>query len=127
MALLRRRVLLFSGVTLITFGGLFYRTVSQPPVYSGSLDMLIEPVVKSDGENVILNLARGSDASQLNYESQIRILRSPEVLKPILKQVQKQYPDFTYQALYEGLAIDRDGEADVLRVTFKGEDPKQVA
>ncbi len=49
MALLRRRFLLFSGVTLITFGGLFYRTVSQPPVYSGSLDMLIEPVGKSDG------------------------------------------------------------------------------
>lgn len=127
MALLRRRFLLFSGVTLITFGGLFYRTVSQPPVYSGSLDMLIEPVVKSDGEDLILNLARGSDASQLNYESQIRVLRSPEVLKPILKQVQKQYPDLTYRGLHEGLLIDRDGDADVLRITFKGEDPKQVA
>lgn len=126
MALLRRRFLLFSGVTLITFGGLFYRTLSQPPVYSGSLDMLIEPVVKSDGENVMLNLARGSDASQLNYDSQIRILRSPEVLKPILKQVQKRYPDVTYRALYEGLSIDRDGKADVLQITYKGADPKQV-
>ena len=127
IALLRRRFLLFSGVTLITFGGLFYRTVSQPPVYSGSLDMLIEPVVKSDGENVILNLARGSDASQLNYESQIRILRSPEVLNPILKQVQKQYPDLTYRGLHQGLSIKRDGDADVLQITYMGSDPKQVA
>jgi capsular exopolysaccharide synthesis family protein len=89
--------------------------------------MLIEPVVKSDGENVILNLARGSDASQLNYESQIRILRSPEVLNPILKQVQKQYPDLTYRGLHQGLSIKRDGDADVLQITYMGSDPKQVA
>jgi succinoglycan biosynthesis transport protein ExoP len=126
-ALLRRRFLLFSGITLLTFGGLFYRTLSQPPVYSGSLDMLIEPVVKSDGENVILNLARGSDASQLNYESQIRILRSPEVLKPILQKVQQRYPKITYKDLHTGLSIARDGDADVLRITYKGPNSNQVA
>ena len=70
---------------------------------------MVEPVT------VVNNLDLGEEAqglrdqSGLDYNSQIRVLRSPAVLEPILTNIQARYPQITYADLNNQLSISQQG------------------
>ena len=123
--MLKRRVGLFLGIAALSFGGLTYRFLNQPPVYSGSVGLLVEPVTVAPpvglGE---LNMARESG---LDYTSQIQVLRGPAVLEPIVEKIQQRYPEMTYNQLLDRLGIVQDGESKVLRISYSNADSAVTA
>lgn len=126
LGVLKRRVGVFLGVAALSFGGLTFWYLSRPPVYSGNASLLVEPVtsVTPPGLEAITGL---SNTSRLDYTSQIRVLRGPAVLNPILANIQQRYPDITYSALLSRLSILQDGDSKVLRITYNDADPEVVA
>ncbi len=127
--LFKRRAGVFLGVAALSFGGLAYRYLKQPPVYSGSASLLVEPVTASPpvslGEQPFFwNSARSSN---LDYTSQIQVLRGPTVLEPIVENIQQRYPEITYNRLLGRLSIVQDGESKVLRISYSNSDPEIAA
>ncbi len=106
---LKRRTGVFLGVAALTFGGLTFWHLSRPPAYSGSASLLVEPVTAAN--NLGLETVTGipsPSVSRLDYTSQIRVLRGPAVINPILANIQQRYPNITYGVLLSGLAISQE-------------------
>lgn len=128
MEVLKRRAGIFLGVAALSFGGLTLWHMSRPAAYSGNASLLVEPVtaVSSPGLESITG-SSGNAASGLDYTSQIRVLRGPAVINPILANIQQRYPNITYGELLNGLTISQEGESKVLRIGYSDADPAVVA
>ncbi|TVQ06503.1 MAG: polysaccharide biosynthesis tyrosine autokinase [Leptolyngbya sp. DLM2.Bin27] len=128
IGVLKRRVGVFVGVAALSFGGLTLWHLSRPPVYSGTANLLVEPVtaVNPLGLEAMVGVAGARNTSGLDYTSQIRVLRGPDVINPILANIQRQYPEITYTTLLNDLVISQEGESKVLRITYKNSDPEVV-
>lgn len=123
--ILGRRAGLFLGVAAVSFGGLTYQYLRRPPAYTGIADILVEPVNMSA---VNLPVAAGNvRGAGLDYTSQIRVLRSPAVLDPIVAKVRQRYPTMSYALLVERLTIVKEGESKVLRIIYNDPDPEAAA
>ncbi len=130
ITILQRRAGVFLGVAVLSFAGLMYRHLSQPPVYSGSANLLVEPVNSANPPlslGVPTYIFNGSRGTGLDYISQIRVLRGPAVLEPIVENIQQRYPEITYNRLLAGLSIIQDGESKVLQIGYKASDPEMAA
>lgn len=127
LGVLKRRALTFVGVATLTAGGLMLWHLSRPSVYRGSADLLVEPVtVVNELEIGESPLPQGVGNAGLDYTSQIRVLRSPTVLEPIVDQIQQRYPQITYSNLLNRLTISREGDSKILRVAYSDADPEVV-
>ncbi|MDB9447883.1 GumC family protein [Anabaena sp. CS-542/02] len=126
LSLLRRRVVVVVGVAtaVLTGVGLNIYLNPKPPEYESRFQMLAEPV----GYNSrVLNLEGSinpSGRSSLDYETQILVLLSPQVLQNSIKQLQTNYPNINYEYLSNGLTITRLGEeTKIIQVRYRSEDP----
>jgi capsular exopolysaccharide synthesis family protein len=124
-AVVRRRAPIMAAAA-IALGGLaggyiVWKAKKTPPVYRGSFSVLVEPVT-AEGRLAKLSLSAqtgsstgaadiskiGIDSSDLvDYETQIRVLRSPKMMGPVVKELQARYPDITYDSLMSNLEISR--------------------
>ncbi|MEQ8468590.1 GumC family protein [Coleofasciculus sp. E1-EBD-02] len=148
LAVFRRRAWLMAGValTLIVGSGvwLIWSKKQYIPEYQGSFKLLVEPVTaesllrnqflqaQSQGANrQTPNLER---TSLLDYESQIRVLKSPKLMTPVFEQLQDRYPDMDYNSLLGSLSIVRityeknaeDVGTKILEVIYKDKNTKKI-
>jgi capsular exopolysaccharide synthesis family protein len=148
---LRRKALLILGIavsTTLTSGVLiFLSSAVTKPKYEGSFQLLVEPAtaegklsrsfLQAQTTDQALGNVQGNNLDQvatLDYETQIRILRSRKLLFPVVEQLQLRYPKITYESLIENLAIERlkitkDGKEQgtkLLEVNYTATDPQQV-
>ena len=128
VGVLKRRAGLFLGVAALSFGGLTLWHLSRPPAYSGNANLLVEPVTALTplGLEPAMGVPGVRNVSGLDYTSQIRVLRGPDVINPILANIQRRYPDITYPTLLSRLTITQEGESKVLRITYRDADPAVV-
>ncbi|QOV23321.1 GumC family protein [Anabaenopsis elenkinii] len=126
LSLLRRRVVVVVGVAtaVLTGLGLNIYLNPKPPEYESRFQMLAEPV----GYNSrVLNLEGSINPSareSLDYETQIIVLLSPQVLQKSIEQLQANYPNINYEYLSRGLTISRlGGETKIIQVRYRSEDP----
>jgi polysaccharide biosynthesis transport protein len=124
---LKRRLGVFLGVSVLAMGGLTLWHLTRPPEYRGTAALLVEPVTAVNPLGDLVPSATGQGRSGLDYASQIRVLRGPTVLDPVVARVQQRYPEITYGHLLGRLTIARDGDAKVLRVTYSDVDPDRAA
>jgi succinoglycan biosynthesis transport protein ExoP len=125
LTVLKRRALTFVGVASLTALGLAFWHITRPPSYRGGFELLVEPVTVVN--NLGLGEAQGlPDQSGLDYDSQIRVLRSPTVLEPILANIQARYPQITYGELISKLSIGRQGDSKIIGVSYRDADPEVV-
>ncbi len=125
LGLLKRRVVIIAGVVTVAMTGITYTTLNQENIYQGNFQILVEPV-NNDINLGRVNLAESSTTSSLDYESQIQVLRSSELLGQVIKKLQVSYPDITYPSLLGGLTIRRLGTAKVIEVSYKSNDPEKI-
>ncbi len=129
--ILKRRALVITGVAGITMAGVVGFTLSRERQYEGSFELLVEPV-NEDNNNNLSELTSFLDSnvtqSGLDYDSQIEVLQSPELMKGIIKDLQVKYPDIDYESLIEekSLKISRKGETKIIEVTYRSNSPTQV-
>lgn len=135
---IQRKALLILGITGVVGGGTFYwANTTINPVYEGSFRILVEPVTSEARIVEPSALARsqgqtaGGQISNLDYATQLEVLKSPEMLSKIHEKVKKKYP-ISYFALDKGLVVQRlvdkksPEPTKILEVRYGAEDPKQV-
>ncbi|MEK0189130.1 capsular biosynthesis protein, partial [Microcoleus anatoxicus PTRS2] len=83
--------------------------------YEGSFSLLVEPATAEGLLSKQLDNTVAADLAKINiegislvdYETQIRILRSPRMMRPVLQKMQGLYPNMTYNDLTSNLSINR--------------------
>lgn len=141
----RRRALLIVGVTAALTTAAFSWTLTQTNEYEGKFQLLVEPVIT---ENTLAKIYSGElklqpaapvnqEKSGFDYNSQIQVLQSPQVMSPIIKQLQTKYPDIDYKTLFgkttenvqlgeDKLSIKRLNNTKILEVRYRDTDPKKI-
>lgn len=152
VAVFRRRVWVMAAtaIALISISGglIIFVAKKTPAQYEGSFRVLVEPVtaegrlarlsllgqtVGSTGATDIQKL-QIEDSSLLDYETQIRVLTSPKLMEPVIKELQAEYPDINYPEILNHLFLnrltyDKDGKQQgtkILSVNYVDKDPKKI-
>jgi capsular exopolysaccharide synthesis family protein len=127
LGIIRRRALVLVGVVTVAMANVVYSTLKQEPVYESSFRLLVEPL---NHENKLPGLDSGKDSSSsnpsLDYESQIQVLKSPELMTNITRRLQASYPDVSYDSLINSLTISRLGETKIIEVRYRNSDPTHI-
>ena len=143
---LRRRILVMAAATiaLSALAGTAILITSKKITldYEGSFSLLVEPATaegllsKQLDNSVTADLAKINieGISLVDYETQIRILRSPKMMQPVLQELQAWNPNLTYTEMMSKLTINRvsyakDGKQQgtkILEVRYKDSNPKKI-
>jgi polysaccharide biosynthesis transport protein len=151
-AVVRRRAPVMAAAALvlggISGGFIVWKAKTTPPTFKGSFRVLVEPVT-AEGRLAKLSLLAqtgnntgaseisrlGVDSSDLvDYETQIRVMTSPKLMAPVVKQLQARYPEINYNSLTNQLEIarvsyDKDGKQQgtkILSVGYSDRDPDKI-
>jgi capsular exopolysaccharide synthesis family protein len=146
---LRRRAPIIAVVaiatTTISAGVATFLETITTPSYIGTFDLLVEPVTaeaqaarQSASAQVDSLTGTNVQSSRLDYETQIRILRSPQLTQPLIANLQAQYPDLkpeiAQQILDQNLIVERvtyqqertQQGTRIIRVTYRNSSPEVV-
>lgn len=121
-----------AGVAIAVTAGTISHVVNQAPEYEGSFQLAVQiqendeinDEINETNENQI-NTPQIEDVNQRITETQIRILRSPRLLDPIIEQLQAENPDLNYRSFTKNLRISRTGDQQ-LKITYRDTDPERV-
>ncbi|MBE9123152.1 polysaccharide biosynthesis tyrosine autokinase [Tychonema sp. LEGE 07199] len=142
----RSRSLLVIGVAVAVTTGVFAWTLTQKSEYEGRFQLLVEaPITQNTlakiyaGELKVQPASPGSAENPgFDYESQIQVLQSPQVMSPIIKQLQAKYPEINYSYLlnqkadnlpFSGktrLSVNRFKNTKIIEVRYRDYDPKKI-
>ncbi len=120
LMVVRRRAWVIAGVAALVMSGVAVKTLGEVEIFKGQFRMLVEPV-NADQDLSELTSVLGDQRlakSGLDYETQVQVLRSPELINPVADQLQLMYPDISYLTLLENLSITRLGETKILEVSY---------
>lgn len=129
ITVLRRRSLMITGVAAGVMGTVMFNTLRQEPVYEGNFEVLVEPVNAEDNLSDLSGLlaeAAPTKNSGLDYETQVQVLRSPELINQVLEELKTVDPDLDYESLLKDLTIRRVGETKIIEVSYQGNDPVKI-
>jgi polysaccharide biosynthesis transport protein len=123
---LRRRAIIIIGVVFTGMTVVTYTTLNQESIYQGNFQILVE-AVNNDDKIGKLNLADSNiTPNGLDYESQIQVLKSSELLQPVVKKLQASYPDITYNSLVSSLSLNRLGATKIIQVSYQSNNPQKI-
>lgn len=127
LGLFQRRFLIIVGVSTVVMSAVSYSTLQQKPIYESNFQLLVESV-NEEKSLAQLNLAPTNfdKSGNLDYESQIQVLRSPELMADIVKQIKGVYPDISYGDILSNLTIRRLGTAKIIEVRYRSSDSSQI-
>ncbi len=127
-SIVRRRSWLVLSVVTVAMVLVTAHTMQQPEIFRSRFRVLVEPVNADDDFSELTSILEQQNAgtSGLDYETQVQVLRSPELIEPVAEQLQKRYPDLDYFTLLENLQITRLGETKILEVSYSSTDPVQI-
>lgn len=127
-ALLKRRAIIIFGVSsFVMFASVIYLKLNQkPPEYESSFQILVEPVNDDSKAVDVVKETNSNTTSALDYESQIQVLKSPEIIGGIIRNLQSDYPEINYDNLIEHLQINRLAETKIIEVKYRSYDPEKT-
>ncbi len=125
LKMLRRRIIVVTGVTGIAFAYSIWTALNQVSTYGSSFRLLVEPV-NADNKLADLTGEGQSKQSNLDYDTQIQVLRSPELLAKITAQLETVYPGANYNFSPQALKIVRIGETKIIEVSYQSADPAEA-
>ena len=125
--IVKHRFRLICAVTIGVTTASAILTFSQKPIYQGSFKLLVESV--NEGQENPLSVLQ-EDSGGLDYETQIEVLQSPRVLNPIIKTLNRKYPDLEYDELIRAkkspLEITQLDETKILEISYIDPDPQKI-
>ncbi|WP_224092481.1 GumC family protein [Nostoc sp. MS1] len=124
---IKRRSRVIAGVSIVVMTIVAVNVIfrKQPIEYESSFFVLVEPV-SDDSEAVNVVKDTNTNDSKLDYDSQILVLKSPQLMRNTLQELRKSFPDVSYPSLVESLTIKRVGETKIIETSYKSSDPNQV-
>lgn len=129
IAIARRRFILTAGVAVAVTSGVATRVLQQVPKYEGKFQLLIGPVSGGDrldelSQSLVQNT--GSQGNAPDYETQIQVLWSSQIMTPIVEKIQDQYPEIDYNLLRTKLTISRLQQTKILEIRYQDSDPEKI-
>lgn len=130
LMIVRRRFFVIASLGIAVTSAVAFWSYSRIPKYEGQFQLLVEPVT-AEGKLARITQVSGINTGQdsgLDYETQIQVLRSPELMSAIVDQIQTRYPNINYDSLIGGnqLTINRLKETKILEVHYRDLDSKKV-
>lgn len=130
LAVARRRMLIIAGVAITVTSGVAAKLVSQVPTYEGKFQLLVGANSREDDKFDQLNQSLSKDTAAqvetVDYETQIQVLWSPQVMSPIVEKIQARYPEIDYNTLRAKLLISRLAETKILEVRYQDSNPQKI-
>ncbi len=126
LKMLQRRAVVVAGVAGIAMAVNISGIINQPPVYRSSFRLLVEPVNADNNVPELTTETNRSSNQGLDYDTQIQVLRSPELMTKLIEQLQLLYPDLNPGRVVENLSITRVGKTKILEISYQADDPAKV-
>ncbi len=124
---LKRRGLVIVSVATLVMGGVTYKTLSEKPKYESNFRLLVEPVNNDNSLSELTTIENpNASKSGLDYETQIQVLTSPELIDGIINELQAQYPNISYNSLINSLTIERFEKTKIIEVSYRDNNPTKV-
>lgn len=124
-SIIKRRGFIILGVASFVMLGVVTFTFNQESKYASKFQILAEPV--NTDENDFPKLIEGKlGNSGLDYETQIQVLRSPELMTKIIHDLQASYSEINYDYLMKSLRIIRLGETKIIEVAYEANDKAET-
>ena len=132
---LKRNIIPIVGIAgLVTALTWYVNNKNYTPIYTGSFEILVEPV-SYEGEITAPSNLTGSrrqinfGQQELDYSTIINILESEGMLSSILEEVKAQYPQVSIAEIKQYLEVQRIGTSridrtKILKVSYQNSDPK---
>jgi succinoglycan biosynthesis transport protein ExoP len=107
-AVLRRKVAVIGSVAIIVSTAAAAWTSTRTPEYEGKFQLLVEPLKTSESELLLLlsetlkenvNEITKQNKTELDYQALMEVLRSPNIIAPVVSKLQTKYPDIRYEKL----------------------------
>jgi polysaccharide biosynthesis transport protein len=124
--ILRRRVLIVVGVTSLVMTTSVISSLNQKKEYESTFRLLVEAVNDDSKALDIVKDNQNTTKSSLDYESQIQVLKSPELVRDIIQHLQNRYADIDYARFVNSLTIIRLGETKIIEVRYRGQNREKV-
>lgn len=130
LSAIKRNVLIVVGVTTLTAAAAVLKAVTDDPTYKSGFELLTPPTTLET--QIISTINEDALSSQPDVfsvaidETQLKILKSPRLMDPILQQVQERYPNVGYGELVARLSIKPDKTGNTLFVEYVSGDPVEV-
>lgn len=135
----KRNALFIAAVTTAATGVAYWLSISTPPSYEGSFRLLVEPITPEENLADPGAVARGEQRPQqneLDYATQIELLKSSNILDDIAQRVQNEHRSFNAEALRKRLTVERccrsgeigggNKDTKLLEVIYQGYEPDKV-
>ena len=134
LSVVKHRWLIIAGITLGVTGAIATWTFLKTPIYQGRFLLLIgQPIEenKSSSRLAAQDILPQLGGEDIDYDTQIAVLTSPQLLNPILSKITPQYPDFTYSDLISktgksDLEISQLKETKVLEISYRDAEPEKI-
>ncbi len=127
LSILQRRALVIAGVsiTLMTVVVINLILNRELPIYEGNFRLLVEPV---NDDSKVVDIVKDPNVTKsgLDYDSQIEVLKSPELMGEILKNLKTTYQDINYNSLMANFTISRLAETKIIEVRYRSHNANQV-
>lgn len=152
-AVVQRRMGIMIAIALL-LGGIsgslvLWRTKKTTRFYQGGFQVLVEPITAEGRLSQLLIQSQSAnfsadevnkvgssveDSSMVDYQTLLRVLKSPKLLIPLLEKVQANYGDITYAQINNQLKIHRityakDGKeagTKIIEFTYQDKDPNKI-
>ncbi|MEA5619739.1 polysaccharide biosynthesis tyrosine autokinase [Cronbergia sp. UHCC 0137] len=126
LAIIKRRGLVIIGFVSLAMAGVTYTTLKQEAIYQGNFQLLVEPVNRDGSLDRLAIPDTNFGKSGLDYESQIQVLKSQELMQGVVNQLQISYPEINYYSLISDLSIRRIGETKVIDISYRNQNASKI-
>jgi polysaccharide biosynthesis transport protein len=127
LSVLRRRSLAIISTSVVVMTLVVSSTLRQAPVYESSFQLLIAPIESNNNlDELTSDNQNQTDSSEPDYETQIELLQSPDLLKGAVQKLQLTDSDLDYASIVDGLNISRLEETKILEISYQSTDPQEV-
>lgn len=134
IAAAKRRAIVIGLVTIAVSAGLIYKLNNRPPSFEGSFQLLVEPVNTAESRlQALITETEGNKFATYNgkdfgldYDTQIKVLKSKKVMEPIVEEIRERYPDFSPSEVGVERPFEESTGTRILRVSTHNLDPIRV-
>ncbi len=127
MGLIRRRWAIIGTVAILVSGVMIFRVTKETPIYQGSFQLLVNPDAGQDKRTQI-SIGNGAplSSSKTDFDTQIRVISSPQVMESVVQEIKKKYPEVNYYSLMRNMTISKVGTSDILQISYKDTNAEKI-
>jgi len=134
LSVVKHRWLIIAGITIVVTSAIATYTFLKTRIYQGKFLLLIgQPIEenKSSSRLAAQDILPQLGGEDIDYDTQIAVLTSPQLLNPILSKITPQYPDFTYSDLISktgksDLKVSQLKDTKVLEISYQDAEPEKI-